>query len=328
MGAERHLTWENFRDTFIGPGVPAIHPVCYRDRADIQIFVDGGARRVGMYIPLSTKRPQIHSPLAAIGIRTLVIAGREMLELSTQQSGLYQQFYALMVDVADRVQAGGLEPSLAVGEALSDWKELLREVPLLSIEAQTGLFGELWVLERLRRHHGPAAVDGWVGPTGEPHDFRVGDYEFEVKTTRMLEQIHVISGLNQLVPSSGRRLYVVSIKIAPAGHGAGESLPECVLRLKHSLGVDAARLGQFIHALSVVGYKDADASRYPGRMILRAPIVLIPVDEACPRLTPDSLRCGMAPRFADRISDVRYRLDLSGLGFSDGTPEFEALLPL
>jgi hypothetical protein len=28
-----------------------------------------------------------------------------------------------------------------------------------------------------------------------------------------------------------------------------------------------------------------------------------------------------------RISDVRYRVDLDGLGWEDGTPEFLAVLP-
>jgi hypothetical protein len=93
------------------------------------------------------------------------------------------------VDVARAVLA--LESSLAL------WRALLQTSALLSEEKQVGLAGELWLLERLLRGLGPRALDAWVGPGGQSHDFRLGDFEFEVKATSGTRRVHMINGLNQ-----------------------------------------------------------------------------------------------------------------------------------
>jgi len=327
MGTERHITWENFRNAFIAPGVPAVHPVHHPGRPDIHLFVDSRGARIGMHIHGVGKQHQVLSPLATAQVRLVLVGGDEVLELSTSEMGLYQQFYVLLMDVADRVQLSGRAPAVAIEEALRDWKELLREVPLLTLEAQTGLIGELWMLERLIHAHGPAAVDAWVGPSGEPHDFRIGNYEFEVKTTRMLERVHVINGLHQLVPSSGQQLFILSLQFGPGGHKAGETLPGMIARLRQHLGADASKLGRFNAGLASLGYRDVDAERYPAQMLLRTSPALIPVDDDCPRLTQDNVRSALGSSFAERIRDVHYRVDLSGLGCLDGTPDFLSILP-
>src|SRR5690348_17309776 len=65
---------------------------------------------------------------------------------------------------------------------------------------------------------------------------------------------------------------------------------------------------------------------YTERLKLRAPIALVPVDEHLPRITDDDVAQLPRPEMS-RVSDVRFRLDLEGLGLLEGSPEFLAVLP-
>jgi hypothetical protein len=61
------------------------------------------------------------------------------------------------------------------------------------------------------------------------------ELEFEVKSTRDVHRVHMISSLAQLVPSAGRKLYIVSLQFEPAGTGQGTTLPEEVEQVRNFL---------------------------------------------------------------------------------------------
>ncbi|NVJ19161.1 PD-(D/E)XK motif protein [Myxococcus sp. AM010] len=327
MSPERHMTWDNFRETLLSPGVPALHPVRHAGSPDVELFVDADASRLGLRTVAPAGKVELSSPLAAIEVGLRLVRGNRVVEVSTRTVALHQQFYAFMVDIADRIQLGGRPPAAAIAEALDDWNALLLEASVMSVEAQTGLFGELWCLERLHRSEGAEAVDAWVGPLGEPHDFRRGDVEIEVKTTRSAERVHVISGLHQLEPSIGRALFLLSLQAEPAGARSGETLPERVARLRALLSAVPGPAAKFDRLLVRTGYRDEDAPHYRRRLRLRTPPLLVPVDHRCPKLVSEHVRMALGESLAARLSDVRYRVRLSGLGFEDGTPDFLTLLP-
>jgi hypothetical protein len=196
----------------------------------------------------------------------------------------------------------------------------------MSEETQAGLFGELWLLERLIGAQGVDALDAWVGPVRQPHDFRLGDVELEVKTTSGAKRIHTINGLGQLQPSLDCSLYIVSLKLANAGAG-GQTLPEAVASIEAGLSSSHAALLRFRAALATVGYDPLDAALYSRRRRLRDAAVLIPVTDGTPRLTSEAM-AQIDPRFApDRISGVVYSVDVEGFGFPDGTDAFHAVVP-
>ncbi|WP_162159673.1 PD-(D/E)XK motif protein [Cystobacter fuscus] len=321
------MTWENFWETFIAPGVPALHRVRHAISRDVEFFVDTDASRLGLRTATPVDKLEVASPLAAIEVGLRTTGGTNVLEIATRTVALYQQFYAFMMDVADRIQLSSRQPATAISESLEDWKELLRESTVLSAEAQTGLFGELWLLKRLHQAHGTRAVDAWVGPLGESHDFRYAGTEFEVKTTRSADRVHVISGLHQLEPSSGRSLYLVSLQMEPIGSNSGESLPDRVAALRKVLATSSEQATKFEKLLNRTGYRNEDAVHYRSKLSLRTPPLLVPVDRKCPRLIPEHVRKVLGEVLAARVRDVRYRVNLSGLGFEDGTPEFLRMLP-
>jgi hypothetical protein len=322
---ERHVTWENFQRAFVEPAVPAVHPVT--GVPEVRFFVDEYARRIGLLTALPADA-SVPGPSGQKAIETRVIASgdRRLLEVATSIRHFFPQFFAVMTDLADRIQLQGKSPSVALLEALRDWQSLLQESTRLGIERQLGLLGELWLLGRLRSSLGPAAVDAWVGPTGDAHDFRVSQQDFEVKSTLHASRLHVVNGLSQLAPEAGRPLYVVSLQYTAAGAAAGESLAEAVERVLREF--ESHHVRDFLEdRLGRCGYSDDDAGLYTARFRLRGPVALIPIDDRCPALTQTVVTRSFGHAVGARLRDVSYTVDFGELGALDQTPAFLSVIP-
>ena len=74
------------------------------------------------------------------------------------------------------------------------------------------------------------------------------------------------------------------------------------------------------------GISDQDAHYYSDRLQLRAAPYLAPIDSNFPRITPTDVLSLPHPHMT-RVSDLRYRVDVDGLGWEDGTTEFLAVIP-
>ena len=111
--------------------------------------------------------------------------GRTLLEIATSAASLQRQFYHFAVAVAERVIVEQRQPVDAAGLEFQCFADLLEEKLLLGPERQLGLLGELLFLERLVGTGGVVALDAWLGPMGEPHDFRLQKREFEVENDRI-----------------------------------------------------------------------------------------------------------------------------------------------
>jgi Putative PD-(D/E)XK family member, (DUF4420) len=324
IAPDRHLEWRNFRQV-IDEGVPAVLPVS--GTPPVTVFVDQDGRRIGLHTPAEDAVVPPASPLADIDVQVVTVDGRRYLEVSTSARRLFVEFYALLEELADRIQLKSVEPARALAETVANWKALLRPAERLSEDEQLGLLGELWVLERLVRVLGPAAVSAWTGPLSEPHDFRLGEVEVEVKSTLGVHRRHWINGSSQLEPTPGLTLHILSLQFEPAGAANAMTLPDQVQKVRALLGGTPSQLELFDRGL-LLGwrYADEDASDYQAGRCLRSLPALIPVNATLPRITEGLVR----DRFgsdAGRVDEVRYRLDVDGLGVLDGTPAFLDVLP-
>lgn len=319
----RHWTWEQF-NALIKRGIPAIHRISGDPDADF--FVDDGGIRIGIRIQMDQTSESFQSPFKEIQINQVVKRKITCLEISTSSRQFYQDFYSFLVTLTDKVQLEGLPPLTALKETHEGWKELLRPKIILSEDQQLGLMGELLVLQRIFHKFWKDAIDSWTGPLREPHDFRLGQKEFEVKTTRNVQRIHIISSIEQLVPSPGRYLYLLSVQFAPAGANAGDSLVDMVRNIRRLLGKKNESLAKFNRLLREnVGYLDEHAAFYGVKYILRTKPSLVPVDVNCPKLTREQITLILGEK-ANRINDLQYRVNLDGLGFEDGTSGFNKIL--
>jgi hypothetical protein len=249
------------------------------------------------------------------------------LEIGVSDVELAPYFLGFVETVADAIQLQGAEAVAAVQTSMRLFRRLLRDVQLVSRERVLGLLGELWVLDRLIDTDGAAALDSWTGPRGEAHDFRSGAVELEVKTTTKQRRVHLIHGLDQLEPSPGADLYLVSVQLAAAG-AASDSFS-----LAERLGATRQRLAALGRSeefgqLVVDRYRLApeDEHRYQERFRLRSRPMLIRVDDSFPRLTRGDIDAAARSEM-HRILEVGYELDVDGLGVAEGTPEFAAVLP-
>lgn len=326
MMSLHQLSWENFLSTVFVPGQQRVHRVTASPL--IELFGDGIANRVGLWlgIPSDAGIPPEVERLALITTRTFSRDGGVVLEISTSARSLQRQFYHFAVAVAERVVVERRPALEAVGLELQCFTDLLEAKAVLGIERQIGLLGELLFLERLIENMGESALESWIAPTPEPHDFRVGTREFEVKSTIYSNRIHTINGTEQLIPSLECSLYLVSILLGPAGADGGVSLSDKVTQLVERLSSNSNRLNQFRNALEDSGFREQDRSQYTRRFALRRPFALIEINEAFPAVTRRTLEDGLG-LLAARIKSLKYDVNAEGLGYEDGTPEFDSVIP-
>jgi hypothetical protein len=280
-----------------------------------------------LLIPIEegTKLPP--STLATIRIESQRLEGKSWMRVFTEACPLFQEFHAMLTSIADSIQLDHELPIDAVRGCVASWMELLRSIPILSPEAQTGLWGELWALRRLIGSQGPSVVEAWTGALDEPHDFRLGLIEMEVKTTRSRRRIHTITSLSQLSESLDRRLYLLSLQLEPAAGSNTWSVKTLVDDIRNLLALDVSLLAVFNQRLKNFDYRDEDSIHYLGSFQLRSQPVLIRVNDDFPRITTQNLHNSLGEVRAHRITEVRYGIDVSDMGFKDGTSEFLEILP-
>jgi len=326
MTEPQHLTWDNFRATVFVHGQKRVHRII--DSPRIDVFGDGVDNRIGILleIPSGSVIPPELTNLALISTRVLNERGKTYLEVATSTSSLQRQFYHFAVAVAERVIVENQPAVAAVAFELRCFTDLLEEKPLLSPERQIGLVGELLFLERLLASIGPEALDAWLGPFGEPHDFRIKMNEFEVKTTVAPHRVHMIHGLEQLIASTGCSLFLVSILLGPAGADNGFSLADKAAELSGMIATTPARVVQFTTALEKYGFRSADSASYVRRFAMRRLMAIVPVDDSFPAITRPKLQT-MLGSLATRVESVQYNVRVEGLEREDGTPDFNAIVP-
>lgn len=262
--------------------------------------------------------------LKSIATRIANHEGRSFVEVSTASTSLQRQFYHFAIAVAERVLANKCQALEAIALELDCFSDLFEEIPLLGIERQLGLLGELLFLERLFERSGIAALDAWTGPIGEPHDFRFASREFEVKTTVSPRRVHTIHGMEQLIASNECALYLISVLLGPPGAARGFSLEEKVTELLGKFGRESGRGRQFEAALEACGFRDSDGRHYTRRYILRRPLGVASVDGDFPSITFREVQGALGPRAA-LVESLQYDVNVDTLVHDEGSAAFEAV---
>lgn len=314
-------SWESISVHLLGDAPVAV-PL--RGEPKLTVIVDPVRPRVGLRIP-DEASVDLPATLRSIELRRIQLDDGPAIELATELEALFPHFYAFVISVADGVQEAALDPISAITRSLHEWEILFSRVGLLSEEKQLGLLGELWLIRRLVDAMGPAGYDAWTGPLGETHDFRLGRREIEVKTTGGERRSHMISSEGQLRPSPDHELYILSLQYAPAGAG-GNSLGETVTKLRERCR-SVGRCGQLDAVLErSFGIDFENLHQYRERRQLRSTPYLVPITEAFPRVLRTDL-LNLPYDDMSRVTDIRYRVDVDGLGWEDGTAAFFDVIP-
>lgn len=239
--------------------------------------------------------------------------GDATLRLTVEVGDLPEVAYSLAFSVFKNLESGS-SFSESLDNAVDAFRDTIAKKRRLSDEQIAGMCGELLLLEHLMDRFGTErAVEMWLGPEAEEHDFGLPDFDLEVKTTLSEKRIHVISGSNQLKPREEVDLWLLSFQLTRVGAGRGFSLDDLCLKLIHKAGPLHRALKS---GLSNAGWSTEDYGLYQTRFDLRNKPRTYHVTEQFPAITDDRLS-GVVPRH-DLISDVRYRVDVSALDY--GSP--------
>ena len=307
MTSGRHLTSTGFAG-YLKAAVPVEHPIA--GTPQVTLFIDPPRSEIGLRIPsIEVARP-IETGLANMTVRNVARSDGRFVEIAIGDPRLFDDAYPVLCAIADRLQLDRLPLAAALAETLHLLGRLLERTQGITRDVEIGLFGELLLLSGLLNVVAPTqAVGGWLGPESEEHDFTIADIDVEVKTTTGERRAHWISSLTQLTPTPHRPLWLVSYQITAAGPGKGERVTDLVDRVRRKVGADPTR-ARFEQGLAAVGWSDQFTAR-TSRFVLRTHPAAFLVDDSFPKL--DAALLGTAGADLGAITDVRYRIDMTGL---------------
>ncbi|MGM4889904.1 PD-(D/E)XK motif protein [Tardiphaga sp. 11_C7_N12_6] len=212
-------------------------------------------------------------------------------------------FEVLTTDIANvAMQAStGRDAINAVTRRLEAWQACLRSGRRgLSESEQTGLFGELTVLEMLGRIIGyPEAVLAWGGPLDHVHDFNANGISLEIKSVSGIGNQLSISTLNQLETEGLRQLLLVRVRLRE--DPLGITLSKLVSQAREMIAQSSSAAVDFDDRLLRVGFLQADSFLYDAVRFLPENVCAFDVRQGFPRLTNSTIPAG--------IIDGSYVLD-------------------
>ncbi|MCJ1698612.1 PD-(D/E)XK motif protein [Rathayibacter festucae] len=282
---------------YVATGKPSVHAVA----AGLSIVLDPPAATVSLRVPAKGPLPDV----TAYGRVSAKRSSGEFVIVFDAEHSEYEAY--AMLHAAAVLIAGGSSPSDAVPAALEAFRELLSKRHRLSDEQETGLIGELTVLNLLLDVLPVVdALQSWLGPTAQPHDFALENVDLEVKTTRSNRNVHTISSLEQLLPAGVRPLVLAALRIEPTGGAAdGQSLADLVAATHGRVTGFAAAFDQLLGA---AGWTSDSAELHTKRYRV-ADTAFHAVDQSFPALTRAAVVASVPN--APLLLNASYRLDLT-----------------
>lgn len=249
---------------------------------------------------------------------------RSSIELYLRDARFKDIFTALVDDLASRIaplQSDEQAVSTFISRLLRWQKFLESDVEGLGIEAQKGLYGELYFLrEYVFTHLGPRGILTWTGPRRSAQDFQFGRWAVEVKTSaaNLPTGIH-ISSEYQLDDSNLDVLFLYYLSVEQSLIDS-ETLVDIVRSIRERLASDPAASEAFEDSLLDAGYLDAHAFLYSSYGFHLRGSSFYRVIEGFPRITAKDLPLGVGEvsyyisvtecsRFMVPVSEVVIRLN-------------------
>lgn len=175
----------------------------------------------------------------------------------------------------------------------------------LSLEAQKGLYGELYFLENYLLNNNALGVKSlryWTGPISRQHDFQFGNVCVEVKTTSSKQhQKLYISSEQQLDESLIDKLYLFYLSISLVNNHT-ENLPAIIERIRRKIHSNTEALDLFNNCLLERGYLDLHQGKYEDTGYSVRKFGVFNVVDDFPRLKETDLRKG--------VGDVTYSISV------------------
>lgn len=171
--------------------------------------------QIGLIIPCSKVQFERFVPdkkSHAIHLTRLQIGDEPQVRLTLQEPRQIKVFYLFVDDLLARLDEKPKNAPNAAAACLDDWRRFFKvdAEKVLSVEEEIGLLCELEVLLALIKQGYSEAVERWVGPLQQHHDFEFPDYSIECKATKSSTHLMItIHGAEQLTPTPDKQLTLV-----------------------------------------------------------------------------------------------------------------------
>jgi len=165
-------------------------------------------------------------------------------------------FFLVIQDILDSIEnQENQNVIIQINSVLVKWNTFFQfdKNYILSDNVQQGLFGELYILEKLLEIKGEDVISYWTGCNAETHDFYCGKDAVEVKSSSAKGPDKVSISNEYQLDDTGilGRLYLLYLKMKKSDVD-GETLPDIIERISNKLG-QGSRLS-FYDKLLKVGY--------------------------------------------------------------------------
>lgn len=235
------------------------------------------------------------------------VGKHDVYSVLSTEDGPSELFEAFAADILSALDPADYPSSKLIFSALisrlRSWQEFMKRArsKLMSIEEQTGLFGELvFIKNMLSQNEDPSGIlKAWVGPLSKDQDFHIGTGAVEVKSTVSSEGFPAsIQSIFQLDDSVRKPLFLGAVRLEVSELGGSLSTLIESMRghfLEHGVS------GRFRARLEQSGYFEEHADKYP-RLLLVSNMRFLRVSNGFPRLTTASL--------SGVLLGARYKIDI------------------
>lgn len=308
MADRRHISPQTL-DDYVSAGAAATIPIVGHPEA--LLTVDPPNETLRLELSWDGEQPPHISDYVHISTDVHFRQGRNWAVIAVHGTRFFADAYPLLRSIADQVQIEAATFAVAVQRALASYHDLLAAAGQMPIRDEIGLYGELLVVSHLITSLGPAqALQAWRGgDETEEHDFGLTDDDVEIKTTTSDQRRHWIGSLDQLQPTMGRQLWLLSIQLTGAGAGYAERLPNVIERIEAQL--PAAFRITFQTRLAGTRYRAEQRPDSFRLLRLRSEPACYLVDSSFPRIDRAILAGGGAA--LSSIDEVNYAIRLDGL---------------
>ena len=218
-------------------------------------------------------------------------------------------FKVLAVDIVEHClkASSEVEAMMLLHSRLEHWRRFSEKAGEggLTVQEQTGLFGELLFLQTLLEKgvDSTDSLKAWHGPLRENQDFCFGTLAVEVKASvSNTPNLVTISNIRQLDSTGLDKLYLYHVSL-DRREGSGKTLPSVIDELLDSFKSKSESEVLFQELLMLQGYHHSQSNLYQGAGYTEREHNFYVVLQGFPRILERDL--------VDGVSGVRYKIDLS-----------------
>lgn len=251
------------------------------------------------WLPQGFQKPRIKGISVALKSLEKMPGSDVTLLLELQQNEAVDVFSVFVARICEELDDIS-KPELAVKAVVAlieKWKEFFAGGSnILSDERQTGLYGELYVLQNFSISGVDVGkvIKAWTGSKKTSQDYEFGQVAVEVKSSAAVDATRVNITNSRQLDDTGLDHLFLSRLLLDARQGEEHTLPGLIDLLRKNIQKNSPEANlDFEEKLLAAGYQDKHTEQYSNRTYSERELVFYKVIEGFPRLLVQNLPVGV-----------------------------------